>query len=68
MKAHPLISTIKRRIREQKRWSRRALFPNFKRDVIQPRRVYLITRNERRFAIVAQSKNEAEAMIEEVPM
>jgi len=67
MKAHPLISTIKRRIREQKVWSRRALFPNFKRDVIHPRRVYLITRNERRFAVVAQSKHEAEAMIEEVP-
>ncbi len=67
MKAHPLISTIKRRIREQKAWSRRALFPNFKRDVIQPRRVYIITRNQRRFAVVAQSKREAEAMIEEVP-
>lgn len=67
MKAHPLISTIKRRIREQKAWSRRALFPNFKRDVIQPRRVYIITRNQRRFAVVAQNKREAEAMIEEVP-
>lgn len=67
MKTHPLINTIKRRIREQKAWSRRALFPNFKRDVIQPRRVYLVTRNDRRFAVVAQSKHEAEAMIEEVP-
>ena len=67
MKTHPLISTIKRRIREQNQWSRRALFPNFKRDVIQPRRVYLVTRNERRFAVVAQSNREAEAMIEEVP-
>ena len=67
MKAHPLISTIKRRIRNQKAWSRRALFPNFKRDVIHPRRVYLITRNERRFVAVAQNKAEAEAMIEEVP-
>ena len=67
MKSHPLIKGIKRRIREQKAWSRRALFPNFKRDVIQPRRVYIITRNQRRFAVVAQSKREAEAMIEEVP-
>jgi ABC-type hemin transport system substrate-binding protein len=68
MKAHPLISTIKQRIRQQKAWSRRALFPNFRRDVIHPRRVYLITRNERRFAVVAQSRTEADAMIEEVPM
>jgi hypothetical protein len=68
MKAHPLISTIKRRIRQQKAWSRRALFPNYKRDAIHPSRVYLVTRNERRFAVVAQSKREAEAMIEEVPM
>ena len=68
MKAHPLISTIKQRIREQEAWSRRALFPNYKRDVMQPRRVYVITRNERRFAVVAQSKHEGEAMIEEVPL
>jgi hypothetical protein len=67
MKAHPLISTIKQRIREQKKWHRRALFPNYKRDVIHPRRVYLITRNERRFAVVAQSRYDAETMIEEVP-
>jgi len=67
MKAHPLISAIKRRIREQKKWHRRALFPNYKRDVIHPRRVYLITRNDRRFAVVAQSRYDAEAMIEEVP-
>jgi hypothetical protein len=66
MKVHPLISAIKRRIGEQKKWSRRSLFPNYKRDVTHPRRVYLITRNERRFAVVAQSRYDAEAMIEEV--
>jgi hypothetical protein len=67
MKAHPLISAIKQRIRQQKKWSRRALFPLYRRDVIYPHRVYLITRNERRFAVVAQSRYDAEAMIEEVP-
>jgi hypothetical protein len=68
MKAHPLISAIKQRIRQQKKWSCRALFPNHKRDVIQPNCAYLITRNERRFAVVAQSRYDAEAMIEEVPL
>jgi hypothetical protein len=68
MKVHPLISTIKQRIREQKQWSRRALFPNYKRDLIHPRRVYVVNRNDRRFAVVAQSRYDAEAMIEEVPL
>ena len=53
MKAHPLISTIKARISEQKAWSTFALWPNRKRKPDAPKRVHIIARSERRFAVVA---------------
>lgn len=65
MKAHPIIPQIKERIREQKSWSIFALWPNRKRKPDAPKRVYIITRNERRFAVVAEDQATAERIIGE---
>lgn len=65
MKAHPLISTIKYRISEQKAWSTFALWPNRKRKPDAPKRVHIIARNERRFAVVAEDQATAERIIGE---
>lgn len=66
MKVHPFIPQIKARIREQKSWSIFALWPNRKRKPDAPKRVYIITRNERRFAAIAEDQATAERIIGEV--
>ena len=64
IKPNPAILPIKERIKTQGRWNARALFPQAKRKREKPpTKVFIITRDERRFAVVASNKVEAENQI-----
>lgn len=60
MTPNPFLTEVRRRITDQGAWSKRALFPKTKQRVQPAKKVFLLSRGDRRFVVVAKNFVEAD--------
>jgi hypothetical protein len=60
MTPNPFLNHVRRRIAATGGWSKRTLFPTAKHRVQPQKRVFLMSRDDRRFVVVAKNFLEAD--------
>jgi len=60
MTPNPFLNQVRRRIADQGAWSKRAMFPQTRQRVKPEQRVFLLSREDRRFVVVAKNFVEAD--------